>query len=454
MSASKKSKIPLRGIGKLFTHLDAGIRAKLESAFAEAENLINYHNESVIGKQDKRVISGYVSAPIVVLTQNSRGFDATWERLDDPYISFYEAQVSLTSNFADPSSYNLTETSLTVEGVGETVYIRVRGVRWDGDTGNWSNTVQTSFSTSGPITYSRGLDDVPSFYITYPGNLFPGPIQRIRITPQRQNGGMMIFGSFAATTSSGGDPTLIATLNGVTVSQVSQADYIGIHGPQEGTGCAIGPVFVGHDQFYFGDVESHLATARATSGSFSGSGTYTDWSAANPTGCSVTYPLGSVLQTSNSKYVNFTGFNFSVPAGNTIIGIKVDYTGTGSATSDLLELRLLDAGAARADKVGIEDWGGSKSYGSRTDLWGEVDGYWTPAKINDSNFGIRLKARLYMEAFNSGTRSAIMTWPTITVYSTNETTGEVDVQIRFNGTLNEGELLACTLNVIEFGEAL
>lgn len=450
MAVSKKSKIPLRGIGKLFTHLDPGVRAKLESAFTEAESLINYHNESVTGKQDKRVISSYVSAPTIVLTQNSRGFDITWGRLDDPHISFYEAQVSLTSNFADPSVYKLVETSLTVEGVGETVYIRVRGVRWDGATGNWSNTVQTFFEAGGPIVYSRGLDDVPAFYIANTDYLYPDPIQHISITPQRQNGGMMIFGSLL-----GGPGSVIVTLNGVVVSQNAAPG-------------AFGPVFIGHDQFYFSDSVSGFPDVRTTSGSSSGAGVHTNWTAANPTEYTVEFAYTASAQTIYTTYVNFTDFDFNIPTSNTIVGIKVEYTANHEITGAgpwpslyLHQLRLLDAGVARADKVADPVWSTlpptqpeTKEFGSNTDLWGEIAGYWTPAKINDVNFGLRVKGKFVVGPNAQRTAMMSMTWPTITVYSTNETTGEVDVQIRHNVTPNTGVLQACTLNVIEFGEAI
>lgn len=472
MGIPSKSKIPLRGIGKLFTHLPSGVRAKLESAFVEAETQINYHNRAVVDDQERRRLSSYVSAPVAVLTQNSRGFDVTWDRLEDRLISFYEAHVALNSNFADPTTYNLTETSFAVEGVGTTVYVRVRGVRWDGDTGNWSNTVTMDGSvTSGPVTYSRGLDDVEPFYVADPGNVpWPKPIQHLTITPLRQNGGMMIFGSIAAGPNiNPTTPVVGITLNGVTVSEVTSTD-LNIAGGASyalNRGVGFGPVFVSHDSFYFGDQEDHLATARYTSGTASSSGTHTPWTSANPTVYNVTWAAHNVEDAQTSD-TNFDAYGFAVPAANEIVGIQVDYTATDSnygtgvyAESDLVHIKLLDAGTARASKVsGLPEWGNAaKTFGGRSDLWGEVAGYWTPTKINDADFGVQLRGRVYVPADlvapyeeSTSSRTIRATWPVITVYSANETTGEVNIQIRFRAS---GDVLnACTLNVIEFGDDL
>jgi len=381
-------------------------------------------------------------------------------------ISFYEAQVSLTSNFADPTVYKLTETSLAVEGVGTVVYVRVRGVRWDGDMGNWSNTVSMTPTTGGPVTYSRGIDDVEPFYITFPGFPFPEPVQRIRITPQRQNGGMVIFGSFATeNVPPNGDPAVIVTLNGVTVSEVSSADYFTGNGDSagDGCGCGLGPVFVPHDQFYFGDTESHVAESRTTTGSGSSSGVHTPWTGANPTVYTVTWGPGVSVRDARTSFTNFTNFNFAVPVGNTITGIQIDYIATDNNfdtgiydNADLVELRMLDEnGVARGNQVSNAEWGNAaRTHGGTGNLLGEVAGFWTPAKINDSNFGVQLRGRLFAPAAPS-TRIISMTWPTIIVYSANETSGEVDIQIRFNGLQFDGPgLLAATLNVIEFGDAI
>lgn len=478
MSIPNKSKIPLRGIGKLFTHLDAGVRAKLESAFAEAEDLVNYHNESTAGKQDKRVLSSYVSAPVLTLTRNNRGFDVSWPRLNDPHVSFYEVQVSLTSNFAAPSVYKIAETSLAVEGQTETAYVRARGVRWSGETGNWSNTVVYTLSTTGPIAYSKGLDDVYAFYITDASYAYPGPIQHMTITPQRQGGGMLIFGSIGGgATASMLDPAVTVLLNNVPYIEIAKADFnpTTLDGPGNARTGGFGPVFVRHDQFYFAVSTENTATTRTTSGSSSGGGVHTNWTAAEPTVYSVEYsPSPGSNKVCTTKNLLFTGFNFSIPTTDIIQGIKVTYIVPRHlppylSGSYLSELRLLDAGVARANKITSSTaWASGpisadyysyiNTFGNFSDTWGEEVTYWTPAKVNASDFGVLLRGKLTVppSQYQTSTSWLATEWAMITVYHASETSGEVKIQVRLNTpqTVATTDLVACTLNVIEFGEAL
>jgi hypothetical protein len=320
-------------------------------------------------------------------------------------------------------------------------------------------------TTGGPVTYSRGFDDVEPFYIDYPGTSWDGPIQHISIDPERQNGGLMIFGSIAfgpnVVGAASGDPLVIVTLNGVNVVQIADTEMITNFGGDNSTG--LGPVFVPHDLFYFSETQAMVARTRFTSGSHSSTGVHTPWTAANPTVYSVSIGVGNGNRDAQTNDVNFDNFGFLIPSGNTITGIKVTYTTTDNNfdtgiydNANLFSIKLLDAGVPRADKVASPDWGNSaQSYGDASDKWGEVLGYWTAAKINHADFGVQLRGKVFMPAAAS-TRTISMTWPTITVYSVNETTGSVDVQIRVNVDPLQGPegLTACTLNVIEFGDAL
>lgn len=468
--ASFKSKIPLRGIAKLFNHLDPGVRAKLESAFVEAENLIDIHNTSIVNQQTRRKISGLVDAPVVTVTTNSKGFDASWPRLDDQRISFYEVQMSTTSNFADPTTFTVVETSLAVEGVGSTVYIRVRGVRWDGDTGNWSEPQSVdATSTAGPLVYSRGLSDIPSFYIADPGVLYPKAIQHLTVTPGRQNGGFLIFGSFGTDAHPGNDPALIITLNGVTYSSISAAEYM----LADGVGAVpmgFGPVFVSHNEFYFGDQNTNTPGTKSNSGSnnITGGGVASGWTLTDPYTFDCTWTGIHGIAYCETKQIDFTNFGFAIPLGNTITGILLEWTaGDNNYSSgiydpaDLLALRLLDdTGSPRTNvSTGTQEWGdGTKTYGGRSNLWGETAGFWTPAKINDADFGVRFRGKMFVPAGTTivtvQNRQITISDLRMTVYSTNETTGDVNIQVRYNGTSGGGVLKQCTLNVIEFGDAL
>ena len=467
---SYKSKIPLRGIAKLFNHLDPGVRSKLEAAFIEAENLIDIHNTSVVDQQTRRKISGLVDSPVVTVTTNSKGFDASWPRLDDQRISFYEVQMSTASNFADPTSFTVVETSLAVEGVGSTVYIRVRGVRWDGETGNWSETQSVdATSTAGPLVYSRGISDIPSFYIADPGAVYPRALQHLNVTPGRQNGGFVIFGSFGTSSGPANDPALIITLNGVTYSSVSNAEYT--IAESGGLAMGFGPIFVNHGEFYFADQNTASAGTVANNGSanVTGGGVTSGWTLVDPYTFDCTWTGIHPISYCETKQIDFSNFGFSIPTGNTIAGILLSWTAGDNNYStgihdpaDLLALRLLDdTGSPRTNvSTGTQEWGNSsKTYGGRSNLWGEAAGFWTPTKINDPDFGVRFRGKMFVPAGTTTVtvqnREITISGLSMTVYSTNETTGEVHIQVRFNGIAGgSGTLKQCTLNVIEFGDAI
>ena len=93
MSRAGAERAPIRGIAKLLLNLSPGLRTKIESAFVEAENLLDFHNKSVVSKQTRREISGLVDAPVVTVVSGVLGIAANWNRLDDPRISLYEVDV-------------------------------------------------------------------------------------------------------------------------------------------------------------------------------------------------------------------------------------------------------------------------------------------------------------------------------------------------------------------------
>ncbi|HEY5901817.1 MAG TPA: Ig-like domain-containing protein, partial [Anaerolineales bacterium] len=97
-----------------------------------------------------------------------------------------------------------------------------------------------------------------------------------------------------------------------------------------------------------------------------------------------------------SHYLAATGFGFSIPVDAPIVGIQVIITRRASSSFDVKDSSLMlikgsaVAGANRANLV--DAWTTTNVaavYGGATDLWGEV---WSPADINDPNFGVALSA--------------------------------------------------------------
>jgi len=464
MSTSSDPKIPLRGIAALFDHLDPGVKAKLASAFGEAEDLMDFHALSTIDKQDRRKLSGLIASPVLTTATNNRGFDVSWRRLDDRRISSYEVQVSFSSNFSNPDSYNIVDTSLSLEGIGTTVYVRVRGVRFNGDCGPWSDTATIdAFATSaGPVVYTRGLNDIPAFYIDGSVLSAPGPIQHLDVTPQRINGGILVFGSC--------NKTATVRLNGSLVTNSN--------------GGGFGPVFLTHGSFNFSKADNVFPSAVVNAGA--GIGTFTGWSnLLNAAGTMETdysnvglastdyFQEGLVPgQSLATRFLRLSNFGLAVPGGNTIVGIAVTFTGGwfgGDVTKSIPSLRalqLIDGGTPRTFSQTTDfPWPGTGTFnytsppasgaipfvtfGGVNDLWGEVAGFWTPAKVNAANFGVQVQGRVRRK-FNdvAGDQRIWMYGMTTVVYS---------ISPNFVAHINvftEGPLLNLTLNVIEFGEEL
>ncbi len=125
------------------------------------------------------------------------------------------------------------------------------------------------------------------------------------------------------------------------------------------------------------------------------------------------YAIGGSAQSAN---LDVTGFGFSVPSTATVVGIAVRVERRASGTSvDDEDIYLLRAGAAAGtDHASSTDWTTSSSdesrtYGGSSDTWGTT---WTPADVNASNFGLRLKA----DNDSSSSRTAYVDYVAITVY--------------------------------------
>ncbi len=158
------SRVPIRGFAKLLGNLPAVIRNRVESAFTDAEDLLNFHNLSNPDQINKRSFSGLLEAPIIVGSRSILGGSVEWERVDDPRIAMYEVQVDTINIFSSPESFNVYEPFFSIENIESVRFIRVRSVTQDGRTGNFSNTVSINPLTTAPraqtfIFYPEYLDE-------------------------------------------------------------------------------------------------------------------------------------------------------------------------------------------------------------------------------------------------------------------------------------------------------
>ncbi len=144
------ARVPIRGFAKLLNNLPSTIRNRVESAFTDAEDLLNFHNLSNPDQINRRSFDGLVQAPIITATRSILGGSIEWERVDDPRIAMYEVQVDPVNVFPNPDSFNVYEPFFAIEKIDSTRFLRVRSVTQDGRTGNFSNTATINPITTAP----------------------------------------------------------------------------------------------------------------------------------------------------------------------------------------------------------------------------------------------------------------------------------------------------------------
>lgn len=124
-----------------------------------------------------------------------------------------------------------------------------------------------------------------------------------------------------------------------------------------------------------------------------------------------------------SDWLRASNFGFQIPTGSEINGIEVQIRHFPAAYSTIRDnaLYLVDTGGtnigdSKADLSTYWPAGASiATYGSSSDTWGAD---WTPFRVNNSNFGIRLSARNY----DASIHRAWVDWVKVTVYYTPQVT--------------------------------
>lgn len=119
--------------------------------------------------------------------------------------------------------------------------------------------------------------------------------------------------------------------------------------------------------------------------------------------------LLGVLATMQTNRLKLTSFGFSIPSTATVCGIEVSVRKNaagliiGSSITDK-DVYIVKSNALTGTNHAAGSWSGTNNwvtYGNSTDTWGTA---WTPADINDANFGIILSANL-----NSGLAGVFLT---------------------------------------------
>lgn len=185
-SLSGGSRAPIRGLTGLLRELDPATRDRLVSAFADAEDLIDFHQRGTAERQTRRRRTGRIQQITLVGESNLLGGFLSWNRVNDPRVQFYEVQLSNDSAFSNPQTIQVIESFLALENIRTVRFARVRAVTSRGDVGLFSNTVRLRPKISAPnafsvqfypiyednsdptvtktLEYSGGLSKIPEFY--------------------------------------------------------------------------------------------------------------------------------------------------------------------------------------------------------------------------------------------------------------------------------------------------
>jgi hypothetical protein len=134
--------------------MDRAMREKFENVFSEIEDMFDFHSRTVPQKVTRRRISGLVAAPIISSESSVLGASIRWERINDSRIQFYEVQVDDFNTFPNPTTFQVIETFFDVEALETTKFARVRAVRYDGLTGNYSNIATLEPTFNAPIVHA------------------------------------------------------------------------------------------------------------------------------------------------------------------------------------------------------------------------------------------------------------------------------------------------------------
>ena len=116
-----------------------------------------------------------------------------------------------------------------------------------------------------------------------------------------------------------------------------------------------------------------------------------------------------------SNNLELTNFGISVPAGNIIVGIKVDvnWKGSGSAITDYAVSLINSSGviavANKATLVAIGTAQTTRTYGGSSDTWGLG---LAKADVENSNFGVAIA----VTKAGGGSQTVSVAWVSITVY--------------------------------------
>ncbi|KKK59426.1 hypothetical protein LCGC14_3034510 [marine sediment metagenome] len=183
----------LKGFSKFFTNLTQAQRQEIDRAFADMQNAKEMTSLDESIRLLKRKPDQRLPVPQLNVTLTARGGIVEWAALPDQRINFYEADVSTFANFASFTTIPTYGLSVIIDGLTATKHVRVRGIRRDGTTTPFSDTVVVS-----PTLFDIASHTAEAFYIAIEGTggqtILGGAGTDLAYTPINPDGNSMVWG--------------------------------------------------------------------------------------------------------------------------------------------------------------------------------------------------------------------------------------------------------------------
>lgn len=242
----------LKGFSKFFTNLTQAQRQEIDRAFADMQNAKEMTSLDESIRLLKRKPDQRLPVPQLNVTLTARGGIVEWVALPDQRINFYEADVSTFANFASFTTIPTYGLSVIIDGLTATKHVRVRGIRRDGTTTPFSDTVVVS-----PTLFDIASHTAEAFYIAIEGTggqtILGGAGTDLAYTPINPDGNSMVWGFVSAygdpaAAMFGNSPITASVMVKITTAQgtVTDTEYLKLSFGEHFNSQNIGPFIVPH----------------------------------------------------------------------------------------------------------------------------------------------------------------------------------------------------------------
>lgn len=183
----------IRSFAKRFTNLTPHQQQEFERALADIDNSLALTSLETSLDNLRRRPNQFLPIPQPSVTSSVRGGLVEWDAVADQFINFYEIDISSSSNFDSFTTVTTFGTSTVIDGIAETKFVRVRGVRRDGTTTPYSDVLTLS-----PELFDISVHSEEDFYIPIVGAdanvILGGDGSDLDYTPINPDGNSMVWG--------------------------------------------------------------------------------------------------------------------------------------------------------------------------------------------------------------------------------------------------------------------